>query len=173
MTSEGGRRSERLGMLMRYKQWANQLIFADVAALPQGEALRERPTRWNNIAYTLNHVFVVDDIFQAHLQARPHAYSFRNTERTPALDDLWTAVQAMDGWYVDYADGLSAHEMDEVVAFEFVGGGRGAMTREEILLHIVNHGTYHRGLVSDMLYQIPAPPSTNDLPVFLRDHYRR
>ena len=45
------------------------------------------------------------------------------------------------------------------------------MTRAEILLHVVNHGTYHRGLVSDMMYQIPITPLTNDLTVFLRDHW--
>lgn len=38
----------------------------------------------------------------------------------------------------------------------FVGGGEGAMSRMEILHHIVNHTTYHRGFVSDMLYQIPV-----------------
>jgi uncharacterized damage-inducible protein DinB len=51
----------------------------------------------------------------------------------------------------------------------FIGGGRGKMTRAQILLHIVNHGTYHRGFVSDLMYQILASVPANDLPVFLRD----
>src|SRR5256885_7587344 len=38
-------------------------------------------------------------------------------------------------------------------SFEFVGGGQGAMTREQIVLHVVNHGSYHRGFVSDMMYR--------------------
>ncbi len=43
------------------------------------------------------------------------------------------------------------------------------MTREEILLHVVNHTTYHRGFVAEMFYKVPARPPTTDLPVFLRD----
>jgi uncharacterized damage-inducible protein DinB len=43
------------------------------------------------------------------------------------------------------------------------------MTRGEILLHIVNHTSYHRGFVGDMMYQIPVRAPTTDLPVFLRD----
>jgi uncharacterized damage-inducible protein DinB len=59
--------------------------------------------------------------------------------------------------------------LNETVRFTFVGGGEGAMTRGEILLHIVNHTTYHHGFVADLFYQIPAQPPTTDLPVFLRD----
>lgn len=43
------------------------------------------------------------------------------------------------------------------------------MTRAEILLHVVNHTTYHRGFVADMFYQIPSKPRTTDLPVFLSE----
>ena len=42
-------------------------------------------------------------------------------------------------------------------------------TGSEILLHIVNHSTYHRGYVAQMFYQVPARPPTTDLPVFLRE----
>jgi uncharacterized damage-inducible protein DinB len=159
-------------MLTRYKAWANGITFDAVMALPESEALRARPTRFGNMVHTLNHVLVVDDIFRAHLEGRPHGYTSRNTEDTPPLSALWEAVQAMDRWYVAYADRLTGQALYETVDFEFVGGGRGAMTRQEILLHIVNHGTYHRGFVGDMLYQVPAASPANDLPVFLRDVHR-
>lgn len=55
------------------------------------------------------------------------------------------------------------------MAATFIGGGPGALTRAEILLHVVNHTTYHRGHIGDMVYQIPAEPPTTDLPVFLRE----
>lgn len=156
-------------MLTRYKSWANGITFVAVTGLPEGEALRPRPTRFGNIVHTLNHVFVIDDIFRAHLEGRPHGYHARNTDHPPRLEALWEAVQAMDRWYIAYADGLDDERLGEMVRFEFVGGGQGAMTREEMLLHVVNHGTYHRGFVGDMLYQVPAASPANDLPVFLRE----
>jgi uncharacterized damage-inducible protein DinB len=43
------------------------------------------------------------------------------------------------------------------------------MTRAEILLHVVNHNTYHRGFVAEMFYEVPARPPATDLPVFARE----
>lgn len=162
-----------LKMLVRYKAWANGLTFASVMNLPEGEALRPRQTRFGNMVHTLNHVYVVDDIFKHHLQGKKHSYTARNTEHPSPLGELWTAVQAMDRWYIDLVDSWSAEALARVVEFEFVGGGQGAMTQEEIVLHLVNHATYHRGFVGDMLYQAGVTPPSNDLPVFLRDHWRK
>ena len=41
------------------------------------------------------------------------------------------------------------------------------MRRSEIILHVINHTSYHHGFVADMFYQIPARPPLTDLPVFL------
>ncbi|TQV77686.1 DinB family protein [Denitrobaculum tricleocarpae] len=161
--------SNPLQMLTRYKAWANRLTYEKVAELPPEELTRERQTNFKTILHTLNHVYVVDDIFRAHLEGRSHGYKARNTETSPPLETLWSNVQAMDRWYIDLADRLSDAELAEVITFEFVGGGAGAMSRMEILHHLVNHATYHRGFVSDMLYQVPLRPTANDLPVFLRD----
>lgn len=165
--------SNPLQMLIRYKAWANQLTYERVAELPPEELTRERQTNFKTIIHTLNHVYVVDDIFRAHLEGRAHGYIARNTETSPPLETLWSNVQAMDRWYVELADRLTDAELSEIIAFEFVGGGEGAMSRMEILHHIVNHATYHRGFVSDMLYQVPVKPIPNDLPVFLRDVWNR
>jgi uncharacterized damage-inducible protein DinB len=78
------------------------------------------------------------------------------------------AQRRMDAWYVDYAESLPDGRLGEVVCFEFIGGGSGAMTREDIVLHVVNHTTYHRGHVASMLYDLGVFPPTTDLPVFLR-----
>ncbi|EMS97308.1 DinB [Agrobacterium tumefaciens str. Cherry 2E-2-2] len=164
--------TDTLKMLVRYKAWANGLTFRSVMELPEGEALRQRPTRFGNMVHTLNHVYVVDDIFRHHLQGKKHGYTARNTDHTPAIGELWEAVQEMDRWYVDMVDTWSDVDLAKAVHFEFVGGGEGVMTREQIVLHIVNHGTYHRGFVGDMMYQVPFTPPSNDLPVFIRDHYR-
>ena len=166
-------RANHLQMLTRYKAWANDLVFGAVSALPAEEIVKERQTLFKSMLMTLNHVYVVDDIFKAHLEGREHGYTARNTETAPALADLWKVTQQMDRWYIDLADTLSEDALSETVAFTFVGGGEGAMTRQDILLHIVNHGTYHRGFVSDMLYQVPVKPIPNDLPVFLRDVWNR
>ena len=79
------------------------------------------------------------------------------------------AQQEIDGWYVAWSDRVTGAELEEKVRFTFVGGDEGCMTRGEILQHIVNHTSYHRGFVAQMICEVPARPPTTDLPVFLRD----
>ena len=155
--------------LTRYNAWANELIFAAVAALPEGEATKPRASVFKNMVHTLNHNYVIDRIFQAHLEGRAHGYSARNTPDHPALAELWRAQQAIDRWYIETFDAMDEARLGEKVHFTFVGGGEGVMTRGEILQHLVNHTTYHRGFVAQMMYDVPARPPTTDLTVFLRD----
>ena len=156
-------------MLARYNAWANRLIFEAVAALPAGEAEKPRQSLFRNMVHMLNHNYVIDRMFQAHLEGREHGYTARNTPDHPPLGELWLAQQEIDAWYVAWSDRLTAAALDEKVSFEYVGGGEGVMTRGEILLHIVNHTSYHRGFVADLFFQAPARPPTTDLTVFLRD----
>lgn len=165
--------SNRLQMLIRYKAWASAIAYDTVAQLPEAELTKERPTTFKTILHTLNHIYVVEDIFRAHLEGRGHDYTARNTPTSPPLAELRQAAADMGRWYIDLTDRLSERELEEIVEFEFVGGGDGAMTRAEILHHIVNHATYHHGFVSDMLYQVPLRQPANDLPVFLRDVWNR
>ena len=157
------------GTLARYNAWANKVIFDAVAALPPGEAEKPRATLFKNMVHTLNHNYVIDRIFQAHLEGRPHGYGARNTQDHPPLAQLWRAQQEVDAWYVSFFSEIEAAKLDEAVRFEFVGGGEGAMTRGQILLHIVNHTSYHRGFVADMFFQVPLRAPVTDLTVYLRD----
>ena len=165
--------ADQLLMLVNYKAWASRIAYDSVAAIPLADVLRPRATTFGNILMTLNHVLVVDDIFRHHLEGRTHPYSFRNTDRTPELAELRQAAEEMDRWYIDQVARWSPAQRGELIEFEFVGGGAGAMTREEIALHVVNHTTYHRGFVGDMLKQVPFLWPANDLTVFLRDVWHR
>jgi uncharacterized damage-inducible protein DinB len=154
--------------LLRYKNWADEVTFSSLMCLPSDELVKPRKTNFGNIVRTLNHVYVVDDIFRHHLTGRKHSYISRNTEVTPQLNTLYKKQLEMNAWLLAHLEELSDHEMGEPVQFQFIGGAQGEMKRGMIFLHLVNHATYHRGFVNDMMYQIPARPPANDLPVFLR-----
>jgi uncharacterized damage-inducible protein DinB len=155
--------------LTRYNAWADKLIYEAVAKLPEGEATKPRQSVFKSMLHTLNHIYVIDRVFQAHLERREHGYKARNTETHPPLAELWRLQQELDAWFVAWSDTLSEAALAEKVDFEFIGGGEGSMMRGEMLLHVVNHTTYHRGFVADFFYQVPARPPTTDLTVFLRD----
>lgn len=154
-------------MLARYKAWADEVFFASVAALPAGEATKKRNTLFKSIVGTLNHNLVVDLIWQAHLERRDHGFTARNLVLHPELDALWTAQRALNDWFVRWADGQTAASLAETLSFRFISGQPGAMTRGGMLLHVVNHASYHRGWAAEMFFEVPAKPPATDLPVFL------
>jgi uncharacterized damage-inducible protein DinB len=163
---------ETARMLARYNAWANRLVFDAVAALPEGEATRERRSLFRNIVHTLNHIYVIDRIWQAHLEGREHGYTARNTPDHPPLEELARAQREVDRWYIEWSEAITDAALGEEVHFTLIGGNRGVMTRGEILLHVVNHTSYHRGFVADLFYQVPARPPLTDLTVFLREERR-
>ena len=162
-----------LRMLTRYTAWADARLFAALAALPEGTPAAQAPKGkgggFGSMIYTLNHSYVVDLIWRAHMEGTKHGFTSRNTETMPTLAELTAAQARMDAWFIGYADNLSEAVADEMIHFNFVDGGPGNMTRGDMLLHVINHKTYHRGFVSEMIFQLPVKAPMIDLPVYLRD----
>ena len=144
---------EILNSLFGYKSWANSELFSLLATLPS-----EHSEQIHTCVRTLNHIYVVDRIFRAHLGGEPRPFDATNTKATPSLEQLRAGVQATDGWYRDYVASLTAPALLEVVDFTFTDGDRGRMSREEILLHVLTHGGYHRGNVGQVLRSISVAP---------------
>ena len=161
--------TQTIRMLARYNAWANKTLFDAVFALPSGEAAKQRPTLFNNMVNTLNHVYVVGLIWQAHLEGREQGIAALSAVMHADPAELWQAQQAIERWYVAWSDALSETAAHEIVQFKLIGGNPGAMRRADILLHVVNHTSYHRGFVADLSFQVPARPPLTDLPIFLRE----
>src|SRR5437667_9816182 len=91
--------------LTRYMAWANDRIFDDVATLPEGEATKPRRSVFKNIVHTLNHLYVIDLIFQAHLEGREHGFRARNTPDSPPPHDLRREQHVLADWYIAWSAG--------------------------------------------------------------------
>lgn len=154
-------------LLTRYKAWADDVFLSAIAAVPPTELIAPRPIVFGSLVRTLHHSYAMDYVWQCHLLGRPHGLTSRNPGHCPAFAELAASQREMDQWYIDYAQCLSHEALHDRVNFEFIGGGRSAMARGEILLHVVNHTTYHRGHVAGMLYHLGIFPPATDLPVFL------
>lgn len=154
-------------MLAQYKAWADKVMFDGVAALPPGEAEKERKTLFKTMIGTLNHIYVVDLIWQAHLEGRAHGFKARNIVLHPELPALRAAQDKVNAWIIDWAKAQTDASLDEEVSFAFVNGNKASMKRGEMFLHLVTHGSYHRGWVAEMFFEAGARPPQPDLSVFL------
>jgi uncharacterized damage-inducible protein DinB len=77
-------------------------------------------------------------------------------------------VASNDDWYVHYVAKVSHAHLAETVQFTFTDGGEGSMTREEILMHLITHGAYHRGSLAHAIKGIAMAPPSDSLTKFLQ-----
>jgi uncharacterized damage-inducible protein DinB len=157
-------------MFARYRTWADGLLYASVAQLPVAEVSKTRQTLFKSIIGTLNHNYVVDLIWKANLLGEPHGFSRRDEILHPKLDDLFQAQQRESQWFEVWAAKQTESSLAEVIPFKYVSGQEFAMSRGAMLMHLVNHASYHRGWVCEMFFEIPAKPPVTDIPVFLESH---
>jgi uncharacterized damage-inducible protein DinB len=115
----------------------------------------------------LDHIHVVDRIFQHHLQGLPHPYRAPRSEEIPKLEALADSARDVDDWYVTYVDQMAASDFEQPVDFVFTSGKPARMRRGEILLHVCLHGNYHRGNAGAVLQLKGITPSRDSITDFL------
>ncbi|RZJ13145.1 MAG: damage-inducible protein DinB [Rubrivivax sp.] len=119
---------------------------------------------------TLNHIHTVDRIWAGHLRGEPHGFTASNTPGTPTLDELRASVEQVDAWYVYYVCSLKPAQFEEALSFRFTDGDAGRMSREEILAHVIHHGSHHRGNVGMLMKQVDQPPPRDLFTRYLHQH---
>lgn len=142
-----------LQSLFAYKSWADAELLAAVANLPAQHA-EQLPA----CIRTLNHIHIVDCIFRAHLSDTPRPYDATHTKELPTLEALQTAMTETDSWYEQYVANVSEAALNETLAFTFTDGDAGKMSRLEILMHVITHGSNHRGNVGQILKSLAINP---------------
>ncbi len=143
-----------LHSLFKYKAWSNEQLFFELAKV---DPVAQHEARHNAIRL-LNHIYVVDQIFAAHLSRAAQSFTATNTTETPTLEALRDGVAMLDAWYVDHSIDLSPEQLTENIAFTFTDGDKGLMTREEMLTHVSLHGAYHRGGAGRIMNVAGTPP---------------
>lgn len=152
-----------LQSLFRHKAQANEELFNELRDLGD----REDPSTMHSAVRILNHVYVVDRIFAAHVRNESHPYTQTNTEETPALEDLFVAVRKSDQEYIGYIDKLGPQDLQERIDFSFTDGNPGRMSRGEMLVHVATHGGYHRGAVGRAVPQLSQAPPRDSFSSYL------
>lgn len=148
---------------LEYKGWADRRTLDAVGTLDPVQCV-------TSLAFAqqqLNHMVRVEENFRARLQSKPDLHSSTNTELVPNLPDLDQRLTASNTWLATYAADLRTDQIHQTLSFTFVDGLQGSMTPAEILFHIVNHGTYHRGAIGHALDLARAKRPADTYTVFI------
>lgn len=139
-----------------YKAWANQELLdfgsRQFDRLPEDDA--------TFFVRILNHTAVVDALFIARVQGRPDPFNGDNTVETPTLDSLRYFMSQNDSELINIA--RSCDDFNRKICFTFTDGDSGRMSIAEIFLHLLTHGSNHRGMASRTLAnnQLSRPSDT-------------
>src|SRR5262245_45707628 len=154
--------SHPYSQLVSYKRWADRGLY-DVV----GQKLERLDTQDAAVLLqVLDHIRVVDMIFQHHLRGLPHTFRVPRSEQMPEFRALADSVREIDDWYVSYVESLAASDFDQPVDFVFTNGKPARMRRGEIILHVCLHGTYHRGNAGILLQKNGIAPGDDRLTDF-------
>lgn len=147
-----------LDQALRYKAWADRRTLDAVAAL--NPAIHAEPLAFAR--QQLNHMVRVEELFRARLLAQPDPHPSTNSAEVPTLPELDARLSASNTWLVPHWLGLTPAARQETIRFVFADGLRGSLSREEIIYHLINHGSYHRGAIGHALDRAGAyrPPDT-------------
>lgn len=158
---------DRIVTLLKYKRWIDLETLKGIREIGDAAHAAQR----HKMLRLMNHIYVVDKIFEANISGEPHGYTALNTPDTPSAEALEIAMSACTDNYIRRVEAMSPADADEIITFTFVDGGEGEMRVSEMLDHILFHGTYHRGAVGWMLSECGSVPPKDVLTVFLRDHH--
>ncbi|BEP64995.1 DinB family protein (plasmid) [Variovorax sp. V213] len=149
--------------LFTFKAWANDQLLTALARLGDNSPITALAIK------ALSHTYVVDRIFAAHIRREAHAYPSANLSELPTLEALAADLRRSDQEYIDYVSTLDLSQLAERIDFAFTDGAPGRMSREEMLMHVVTHGTGHRGQVSAVMLLNSVPPAKDGFTTYLHE----
>jgi uncharacterized damage-inducible protein DinB len=117
----------------------------------------------------LDHIHVVDRIFQHHLQGLPHTFQAPRSRELPHFQELADCARQVDDWYASYVRTLDESDFEQPLDFVFTSGKPARMRRGEMLLHVCLHGNYHRGNAGAVLQLKGLTPGRDAITDYLED----
>ncbi len=156
-------------MLARYNAWANSRLYAHASSLTDEAYRRDVGAYFKSLHATLNHLLVADRIWMHRLSGTGDHPKALNAILFEDFASLRAARVAEDQRIVDLVEGLGPSDIERELEFKSLNGMSQRHPIREILAHVFNHQTHHRGQAHAILTRLGvAEPDSLDLFMMLR-----
>ena len=156
-------------ILAAYNSWANRKLIAVISETGEENSMLEQKSSFNTILKTVLHISDAQEIWLYRLHGespsgRPGGEFHGN------IFDACALLQVSSDKLEQYVAHLDGSALNEVIRYKNIKGDPFESTVFEIISHVVNHGSYHRGQLVTMLRNIGVSdlPAT-DLIVYYRE----
>jgi len=157
--------------LYDFNRWANARTLSAAEKLGHDDFTRDLGSSFRSIRDTLVHILGAEWLWlQRWNGVSPNALLPPADFATIApLRARWSEVEAGQKSFVD---GLTPESLERRVAYRSLKGEPVEQPLVGLLVHVVNHSTYHRGQVTTLLRQLGAAPEATDYVLYLRQRAR-
>lgn len=159
---------EDLRTLYAYNRWANDRFIAVLRDLDPKRMEAHVESSFPSLLATLGHVVGADWVWLRRWQG-DSPIEFPGWVAEPDLDDLLSRWARISDERERFLAGLDEERLGEPLAYRNLSGRPHRKRLLDLLLHVVNHSTYHRGQLTTMLRQVGATPPGSDYVYFLED----
>ena len=151
---------------LRYSTWASGRLLEAAAALTEDDLNHDFKTADKNVLLTLVHCFAADRAWFHRVDGTPRTNFITDEDR--ALGVLQTEWPAYGQKWLELLAGETDESLGRVVTFTDLKGNQHKQPLWQIILHMVNHATHHRGQVSGFLRALGKVPPQLDLIFYYR-----
>jgi len=152
---------------LRFSAWATRRVLESAAPLPSEELHRNLGSSFGSMWGTMVHIFQADSVWWDRLMGKPTT-SIDRYQPLPELGDFSKQWLAVHDTYVSWGEKLDPAGWDRIVPHRNLEGKAFEAPVWQIVLHVVNHASYHRGQVTAMLRQLGRTPTGTDLIAYYR-----
>jgi uncharacterized damage-inducible protein DinB len=151
---------------IHYTGWASRKLLDEARKLDEEQLSRNLSVSHHSILETLAHIHFGDRVwFSRMVDPGIEVYRTDNLLPLARLEEEWTAIQKR---WEEWAGSLTDADVSRMVSYTNPKGDAEQMPVWKIVLHVVNHGTLHRGQVMAMLRQLGIRPPATDLMAYYR-----
>jgi uncharacterized damage-inducible protein DinB len=158
-----------LQTLVDYHYWARDRLFVAVDALTEEQLRRPLGNSFSSVFDTMVHLCGADWIWRSRWEGES-PMALPKPELYEDLAKVRAAWQDEERRIREILNRLGPEGITRPIEYQGWDGRRQAQPYWQMLQHLVNHGSYHRGQVTTMLRQLDVPPPKSmDLIAFYRE----
>ncbi len=144
--------------MLEYHYWARDRLFDALEPLGPEQYDRDLGSSFRSIRETMTHIYAAEWAWYERWQGRSPT-ALLPADRFPDLVALRREWMSHETRMRAFVDGLDEAHVDRIIDYTLLSGHTGASPVWQMLQHVVNHASYHRGQVTTMLRQIGASPA--------------
>lgn len=153
--------------MARYNRWANLRLYDAAAHLSEPDYKRPRGAFFSSLHGTLNHILAADLIWLRRLTETGEAPDRLDAELGETLPALRAAREEADARFIALTDSYYQEDFDHSLRYTDMAGQRHSVPLAQVLAHVFNHQTHHRGQAHCLLSQAGQKPPPLDLIYFV------